>query len=75
MTKEEIINFIIIILKCFLILLFFGIILPKIFEILLKSINYNFNFKNNAKFVNYSLDTKKSIVNNYINLFYSLLGL
>ena len=75
MNKGDVIGFIIIVLKCFLILLFFGILLPKILEIVLNNINYNVNLKNNAKFVNYTLGEKRSIISNYLNLFYSLLGL
>jgi len=75
MTKQEVLEFIIIVLKCFFILMFFGIILPKIIEILLHSMNYNFKFRDNTKFVNYSLSEKGSIASNYLNLFYSLLGL
>ena len=75
MIKEEIVDFIIIVLRCFLILLFFGILLPKIIEILLNGMNYNLNFRNNTKFVNYTLSEKRSIANNYLDLFYSLLGL
>ena len=75
MNKEEFVDFFIIILRCFLILLFFGILLPKILEMLLSGMNYNLNNRNNIKFVNYSLSEKRSIVYNYLSLFYSLLGL
>jgi len=75
MIKEEVVDFIIIILRCFLILLFFGILLPKIIEILFNGMNYNLKFSNNTKFVNYTLSEKRSISNNYLDLFYSLIGL
>lgn len=75
MTKEEVVDFVIILLKCFLILLFFGMILPKILEILLNNMNYNLISRNNIRFVNSYTGEKKSVANNYLNLFYSLLGL
>lgn len=75
MSKEESVNFVIIVLKCFFILLFFGMILPKILEILLNNMNLNLTSRNNTRFVNSFLGEKKSIANNYLNLFYSLLGL
>lgn len=74
MSRNESIDFIIILLKCFLILLFFGILLPQIFEILLNHINLNLDYKN-AKFVNFDMGEKRSVMDNYLNLFYSLLKL
>lgn len=68
-NKTDIINFIIIILKCFLILLLFGEALPKTIDYVLYYIYRSNNYGANATFVCYIVNKNISFINNFIFIF------
>lgn len=72
--NEELVSFFIIVLKCFFILIFFGLFLPRFLDYLL----YNFiskpNVYDNSIFVHSLVRRNLDIIYNYIYVFEKFLG-
>lgn len=74
-NHEDIINFIIVIIKCFFILLVLGVYLPQIIDYII----YYYFYKNanheNSRFVTNMLTLNKSFLYNFIHLIKTLLNI
>lgn len=71
--KSELVEFIIILLKCFFILLVLGIFLPQIIDYILCSM-YRTNIYDNSILVSKVINNNFNIINSYIYLFKLFLG-
>jgi hypothetical protein len=63
--QNNTIEFILLILKCFLVLFLFGLILPQLLDNLLYYF-FKSNIYDNSVFVNFLVDKNKKILYNYI---------
>lgn len=68
-SKIDIGKLVIVILKCFFILLFFGEVLPKCIDYMLYYMYRANEFSNNSTFVCYIVDKNIKLINNYIYIF------
>lgn len=71
--KEIIIYCVLLFVKCFLILLLFGVIIPTILDITL-TYYLNNTVKGNSVFVNKLFSKNTQLINHYINLFRIFIG-
>lgn len=70
--KNKNIEFILLIIKCFFVLILFGIMLPKLIDNFLYYL-YKGNVYDNSIFVNFLVDKNKKILYNYIYIVKALL--
>lgn len=73
--SEEFTNFFIILLKCFLILTFFGLLLPRFLDYFLYNFINKANAYDNSLFVYNIFHKNEYIIYNYINIFSEFLKL
>lgn len=67
--RSNVVQFIIIIIKCLIILIFFGLLLPKLIEYILTISFYKSYYQHNSTFVDNIRGGKENIVSNFIYLF------
>lgn len=72
--RAEAVNFILILLKCFLVLLVFGTFLPSLIDYVLYYM-YKSNYYDNSIFVNDIVDKNGKIIYNYIYIIKMILGI
>jgi hypothetical protein len=70
MIHNEVLHFIILTIKCFLILLVIGVLLPKVVDLLLYNLIYNTEIYKNSTAVYKLVDVNYKLVYNYILKFY-----
>lgn len=71
--QENLIEFISLIIKCFLVLILFGMLLPKVIDGLLYYF-YKTNIYDNSIFVNFLVDKNMKILYNYIYIIKKIIG-
>jgi hypothetical protein len=74
MRNKSLTDFIIIIVKCFLVLIFFGLILPKIIDNVL-FLMYKSNIYDNSTFVNFIVDKNNKLLYNYMYIMKLILNI
>jgi len=72
--KSQKYNVLILLIKCYLIILTLGLIFPKIIEILIKELIYKFNNKNSTFVFNF-LNYNDMILNRYLYILYKFFDL
>jgi hypothetical protein len=71
--EDDIVQLLIVLIKCFLILALFTFLLPKLIDKFLFMI-YKSNFYDNSIFVNYIVDKNSKLLYNYIYIIKLMLG-
>lgn len=70
--KNKAVEFVLLILRCFLVLILFGLLLPKLIDNFLYYL-YKANIYDNSVFVNFIVDKNKKILYNYIYIIKAVL--